>query len=1315
MKGLFLASEPLPVQVFEKTVSVRSAVASSTTMRSKNLKRFTSSLITALFLFLFPILASAQATSSSTAVTGTATDSTGAVITGATVKLSNSKTGQESTTTTNDQGVYQFSQVPPGSGYRLLFTASGFQTLALDNVSLGVGSTETHNVQLTAGQVSETVIVQDQGGAATLNTTDASLSNTIETKRLQELPVQFRGSPAALIGLQPGVVGNNVGTGATNRVGSVTGSRADQGNITVDGIDANDQATGQAFATTGNAPIDAIQEFRTVSTNPTAAEGRSSGGQIEMITKSGSNRFHGSLREFNRTALTAANSFFNNKNGVDRPQLTRNQFGGSIGGPIYLPRFGEGGKSYSSGKDKLFFFFDYEGRRDAQGVSYLRIVPLAHVRSGGLGYLNNTAGCGTDARLNTAPQCITVLTPAQIAALDPQHVGVNAALLNFINQRYPLPNDFTAGNGINTAGFRFNAPSHRADNNYTARVDWNITDRQRAFVRFSKIQALQTDTTNTVAQQFPSDPESGQIITGDNAWVVGHTWTVSPSVINTATVGVSKSVLQFPAPFAPTFPIQFGAPSATGGSWASLLSSPFPRINTQKRVVPVPTFRDDLTWMSGAHTMQFGTQIKPIRQQTSLVSDFNSPTVGLGGNLPSLDASARPGTLGSGNARSTNFDTAFAFLLGVIPSVTTRFNYTPSGGTFPLGTGRNRDWRYNEFEFYGQDTWKVRSDLTVSYGVRYHVYPAPYEANGLQSIPNVDFETLFNQRIANGIAGITSATSEPILVYNKGGKANNAAPFYKTDWNNFAPRLSFAYNPSFKDGFLGKVFGDRKAVIRAGGAVTYDRPGGGISFLQDQSSYIFDALVTTNAAVPSVASGLLNLPRFVNINSVPVTNVAPTVTLPFTPDPAGTRNQATNYAVDPNFKIPYSMQYSVGIQRELPGNFLMEVSYVGRQGRKLFTLADAAQIVDFRDPASGQSMLDAFNIVQAQLAAGGPAAVTPQPWFENQINAARVAGGLVPCLQRAVPNPPPCTNLYLAGPFASLVEIGDTADTIQALFANRLLRPNIGLSSQFGTNAYVVNKGSSSYNGMLVSLRKRFSRGFQFDVNYTWSHSMDNQSTVANTTTSGGLICDATNLRVCRGPSDFDIRHLFNANGIWELPIGRGRTFGRNMPGWADTIIGGWELTGIVTARSGLPFSLATVSWPRSFIFDGANGVPAVLSGNASALKAKIHNAPDGSIQFFADPEAARNATSYPRHGEIGNRDALRSTPFWSMDTALIKKFKLPWSETQRLQVRWEAYNAFNHNVFGLPDTDIGSTTFGQVTTVQSTARVMQFGIRWDF
>ena len=1280
--------------------------------------KVTSSLILSAFLLLLPVVCFGQATSATSAVTGTVTDPTGAVVTGASVKLVDTKTSQEKTTTTNDQGVYLFAQVPPGAGYKLVFSATGFETLELTGIALGVGNTETHNAQLKVGQVTTNVVVTTEAAGATLNTTDASIGNVIEERRLKELPIQIRSSPASLIGLQPGVIGNNVGTGATNRVGSVTGARADQGNITVDGIDANDQATGQAFATTGNAPIDAIQEFRTVTANPAASEGRSSGGQIELITKSGTNDFHGSLREFNRTAATTANSFFNNRNGIARPQLTRNQYGGSIGGPLYLPHFGEGGPTYTSGKDRLFFFFDYEARRDAQGQSYLRTVPLPHFRNGGLAYVNNSPGCASNSRLNTAPQCITILTPQQVAAIDPLHLGVNQSLLELVNQRYPLPNDLSAGNGVNTAGFRFNAPSHRADNTYTGRVDLNITNVQHLFVRANKISASQTDTVNSVAAQFPGDPETALITTGDWAVAVGHNWTLTPNFVNSATVGITKSILGFPNLFHPSLPQSYAF---------TPLSAPFADFRTQAREVPVWTYRDDVTWTRGSHGLAFGGSLKTINQRTNLTSDYNFPTVGLGGVFPSSLGAAvnslRPGNILNSSTARNAFDSSLAFLLGTIPSVSTRFNYNNAGTAFPLGTGRNRDWRYVEYELYAQDNWKARNDLTLTYGVRWHIYPAPYETKGIQSIQDQDFETIFNQRVTNGLQGIASATSEPFLTYNLGGKANNARPFYDTDWNNLGPRVAFAWNPSATNGLFGKLLGDRKTVIRGGGTVTYDRPGGGISFLQDQSTYIFDTFVTNNFPAANGLVALQNFPRFQSINAVPVQNVPPSVTVPFRPNVTngiglGSAQGLQNYAVDPNFRIPYSIQYTFGFQRELPGNFIFEASYVGRQARQLFVLADAAQIVDFKDPASGQFMIAALNQLQGQLEAGG--AITPIPWFENQMNPASIARFGVPCSGLGLG--PSCTDV-VAGINGFEVFIGDSADTIQNLRSFRLLGPNVGLSSQWATNAFVTNKGSSSYDGMLLSLRKRFSKGFQFDVNYTWSHSIDNQSTVANTVTSGGLLCDASNLRACRGNSDFDIRHLLNVNGIWELPIGRGRLIAGNAPGWLNTIIGGWEVSGILTARSGLPFHLATVSWPRTFIFDAANGVPVVVSGDLNALKASIHDTPDG-IQFFADPEAALAAVRYPRHGETGNRNVLRSQPFWNVDSAVLKNFRLPWSETQRIQLRWESYNLFNHNVFSPPSTNndpninalnIGASNFGIITAVQSTARVMQFGIRWDF
>jgi hypothetical protein len=1276
--------------------------------KQKRMTKATPLLIMSLLLLLFPVLASAQTTSSTSAVTGIVTDTTGAVVAGATVTLTDTKTSKELTTTTDDQGNYRFNQVAPGQGYKLTFTAPGFQTLVINSVALGVGTTETHNAQMPVGAVSGTVEVT-ASNEATLNTTDASIGNVIEERRLRELPIQIRNSPAALIGLQPGVVGNNVGTTTANRVGSTTGSRADQGNITVDGIDANDQATGQFASTVGNAPIDSIQEFRTVSTNPNAAEGRSSGGQVELVTKSGTNDFHGNLREYNRTAKTAANSFFNNRAGVKRPQLTRNQFGGSLGGRII--------------RDKLFFFFDYEGRRDAQGVSYLRIVPLDAFRNGGLSFLNNTAGCPTNARLTTSPQCITTLTAAQVAALDPRGIGADPALLALIRDRYPVANDLSAGNGVNTGGFRFNAPSQRKDNTETTRIDWNATDKQRVFGRFNIARRVQTDTVNTVAQQFPQDPETGQIIVKDYSYAIGHTWTVNSNVVNQATFGVSRSGLLFPSNFKPNFPNVFGTPSATGGTFNIGLSTPFADISDQDRFVTTPTIRDDLTWTKGKHTLAFGGVLKPIDSKSGLVNDFNFPTLGLGGNnanlaVPAGVTSLRPATLGTGTTRISNYDAAFAFLLGRIASVSTNFNYDVSGNALAPGTGKKRDFKYNEYEFYAQDNWKATSSLTITAGLRYQYYSPPYEKNGFQACNDVDYENLINIRQRNAATGTASDSSEPFLRYDLCGKGNNARAFYEPDLNNFAPRLSFAWNPSYKEGLFGKILGDRKTVFRGGGSVQYDRIAGAVTFIQDQVSYLFDNSASRSFGTTGNArTAFLNDPRLTGITSLPVSNTPPTITRPFTPfvDANGVpfgnvSGNETNYAISQNFKTPYSIQFSFGFQRELPGNFILDTSYVGRLGHQLFSQADAGQVLDFRDTASGQTLITAFNAVQRQLQNGQ--AVTNQPFFENQINAALLQNFGVNCAAGVGSS---CTA-FVASALGSLVQIGDLSDTVQALFGGGFFRSNVGMNSQFSTNAYITNQGSSNYHGLLVSLRKRFSKGFQFDLNYTLSHAIDNQSSIANTV-FGGLICDVRDLRVCRGNSDFDIRHLFNANFIYELPFGKGRYFGGSSNGLVDTIIGGWTVTGIFAARSGLPFNLTTDAFPVGFVFRS----PAAINGSAAALQGSIHDT-TGGIQFFGDTTTVfdpnhplAGAVRDPVGGEIGSRNNLRGPGFYNLDLAVLKNFKLPWSENQRLQLRWEMYNALNHNSFALPSVDINSSTFGIITASSSTPREMQFALRYEF
>ncbi|HKP70748.1 MAG TPA: carboxypeptidase regulatory-like domain-containing protein [Pyrinomonadaceae bacterium] len=1278
----------------------------------------------------FFVLSNAAFSQATSGVTGVVSDSTGKLIPGATVTLTDTKTDRTLTTTTNDEGSYSFSNVQPGDAYKLTITVQGFQTYNLTAVTLGVAKVETYDAVLSAGDVSATVEVVAASSGDTLNTTDASIGNVIDTRQLKELPIQIRSSPAALIGLQPGVVGNNIGTGAANRVGSVTGARADQGNITIDGFDANDQATGQFAATTGNAPIDSVQEFRATSTNPNASEGRSAGGQVQIVTKSGTNNWHGSLREYHRNEEFAANSYFANRAGSytlqdqqqsgglliagtqkqPRPHLVRNQFGGSIGGPLPFFNLGnrEAGDPYfKSGKDKLFFFFDYEGRRDAQGIASTRVVPLDHFRNGQVAYINNGTGCSSQSRLNTTPGCITILNPAGVAAIDPIHVGANSALLSYLNGRYPRANDFTLGDGINTGGFRFNATSAREDDTYTGRVDANINDSNRLFVRLNIAKRTQDDIVNSVAQQFPGDPRTALIVVDDYLLGGGWSWAISNSIFNQLSIGNSHSGLDFPNLVDPLTPNIWTFMNTTNGGQ---ISAPWGGIAEQNRTVDTPTIRDDVTWGSGGHTFAFGGSWKPIRSVSGIRNDFNFVTVGLGGNRNALGTATRPGDLLQTTTAVNAWDRAFPFSLGRIGSVQTNFNYTFEGQDLPLATGKQRDFRYNEYELYFQDNWKITPSLTLTLGLRWAYYQPPYEANGFQTTHDVDIDELFSTRVANGAAGIGGDSAEPFLTYDLAGKANNRPAYYNGDWNNFGPRIGFAYSPSFEGGVGKWLFGERKTSIRGGYNIQYERVSGALTFVQDQVSYLFDNTSTTAFGGQGASNVDLALdPRFTSINSLPVANVAPTITRPFTPFvdsgfPFGNAEGQTNYTISNQFEVPYYHQYSIGIQRELPWNFLIDVSYVGRLGRKLFSQADAAQIVDFKDPASGQTLLQAFNLLQNELNSGiAPAAVTNQPFFENQ-GAIAIGGACAAGLGTS------CTR-FTAANVGALVAIGDASDTVQFANAVGYLPNNVGLSGQFSTNAYIGNLGRSRYDGLLISLQRRFAQGLQFDVNYTYSFAKDNTSSISNTV-FGGLVCDLRDLDVCYGPSDFDIRHMANVNGIWELPFGRGKWLYSDASGWVDQLIGGWQLSGIYTYRSGLPFSTTTGSFPVGFVFNS----PGVFSGNSSLLSGNIDTT-GTAVGFFGNTTATNSvldAFTNPAGGEIGQRNNIRGPSYWNVDLSLAKNFRMPW-EGHRLQVRVDAFNAFNRNVFANPAANINAASFGQITTSAIAPRELQFAIRYDF
>ena len=1249
-------------------------------------------LATALFALTLAVVPALLVGQEFASLTGIVTDETGAVVQGASVELLDSRTNKSYKTTTNSVGAYTFVKVAPGPGYKVTVTKEGFQTFTVADVYIAVSSARTLNAALAVGTATQTVEVNAAGQSVSLDTTDATIGNNFDMRQIHDLPIQVRDSPTALLALQPGVVTSNVGGDDDNgsRDGAVTGARSDQGNITLDGLDVNDFGTGQAFATVANAPVDSIQEFRGEVANPLAASGRGSGAQITLSTKQGTNSFHGSAYEYHRNTITEANNFFNIQRGIDRPKLIRNQFGVTLGGPVF--------------KDKLFFFFNYQGRRDAREDSVERLVPLDSFRNGNVSYINSGAGCDSSATVTSAPACISTLSPAQVAALDPQGVGASSGLLDFLNSRYPHANDLTVGDGINTGGFAFNAPVGRSVNDYVSRIDYNLNDKMKFFGRFSIVRDTGGDDSNFSAPiQFPGDPLTHSIVDKSWAWVVGNTWTISSNMFNQFAVGETRSVLDFPTGFNPTGTTQYVTVMNNGVGSAGL-SRPFSDGSSQSRVVPIPVVRDDFNYLRGTHNFQAGGTFKPIKTDNRLVNDFNSVTLGLGGGLTSLSSSLRPANILADPDARNLYDTAFTFLLGRFGNIDSQFNNDKDLNQLAQGTGHIRNYRYYETELYFQDTWRARQDLTFTYGLRWQYYSVPYEVNGLEATPSLGFDQFINPRFANGSQGSTDPL--PLISYDLAGKANHAAALYHPDWKDFAPRFSFAYNPASTSGILGKLFGDRKTVIRGGAGIVFDHPAANaLNFLQDQFTYVLQAAASTPfPANPAnnATQALMNDPRFTSVGALPALNAAPPISLPFTPDPNGTANNNNlfNYAIDPNLKTPYSEVFSFGVQRELPKNFSLEANYFARLGRRLLAQADAGQVVDFKDPGSGQFLSDAFaNLArETRMDPENLTFVTDQPFFDNQVF--------------------PGSSAVIASALNTLVTRGDLGDTVQALTFFGVLAPGVGLHPQFATNLYITNKAYSSYNGMFVTLHKKASQGLQFDLNYTLSHSIDNISTPANqafgSNGAGGILCDSIHLGACKGNSDFDVRHLITAYGTYELPFGHGKAFGGNVKGWADQVIGGWQLSGILSWRSGLAFQTVANSFPISF----ANNVPAVFNGDNHAIRTSVHTDPvTGQVQLFADPQAALATFSYPTGLEVGSRNNLRGPHYSNVDLGVAKRF--PLTETMGLTFRADAFNAFNHTNFGLPgvsstaDISIPSS-FGVISSTAS-ARVMQFALRFEF
>ena len=1236
--------------------------------------------LAAVLLFVFAFAAHGQGGTST--ISGVVSDQQGNRIAGATVTLTNAERNFTRTQKSNDAGSFSFNLIPPGD-YQLEVEAAGFKKGVITNVAALVDKSSNQEVTLEIGNVTETVTVSSSVGEVLLNTQDATQGNNFVNKQITQLPLEAR-NPISLLTLQPGVT----------RAGNVTGARADQSNITLDGVDINEAQTNDINAPVLRLNAEAVEEFRVVTSNANATQGRSAGAQISLVTKSGTNDWHGVLFEAHRNTIFTANNFFNNRSGVGRPALIRNTFGGAVGGPII--------------KDRAFFFYSYEGRRDAsQAAVGGRTVPLAHLGRGEVRF----RGCNPGVACTAANSQLITLTPAQLNAFYPA-VGLNPAALAVLAsaaQRYPA--NEPGGDTINTGSFRFNAPTAVKLNAHQLRLDYNLTSSgsQQLFFRGSyQHDSLPVSTANP--QQFPDTPLRTRWY-HPYGFVAGHTWAISAHKTNNIRYGLTRLAVS-----------DLGDTSGND-IFFRFVFNPTLATYTFSRVNPVHNFTDDFSWIKGNHTMQFGTNVRIVRNRRSeFAAAFDQALTNpffyqSSGNVLITPITAAGYTITS---NTDDLKAALAAVVGRFSQYTARFNFGVDGQPTQAGTPNAREFATEEYDVYAQDMWKVNQSLTVTYGMRYGLSKPVYETQGFMAKPNIPLGQYLEQRIASADAGVNY--TELITV-------NKTNQFYNWDYNNFQPRIAAAWAPDLGDNFLGRFVGrNGKGVLRGGFAITNDYFGQQLAVtFNSQNSLGFASSQTTPANSFNVTTR--PAPLFTglgqDVRSLPLITVPGALTFPQQRSPNNARRIESS--LDGTLSSPVNYSWNVSWQRDLPAGVVIEAAYIGRSARDLLAGRDAVQTnLNFRDPRSGQTWTEAATILEIARANNTSIFSIPNlPFFENLYTPGTLGNILfgIPSLTntQAVYAMMPLSNV---NPSCALVfgcfDLGNdwttTQDILDAFSGRRYF-----YQPQYGALAVYSTIGTSDYHGATLSIRQRYKNTLTYDINYTFSKSLDDVSGIQTDAPFTPFILNALNQSQQRAFSDFDIRHIVNANAIWEIPIGRNRTFLSNANGVADAILGGWQISSIVRWNSGLPVEtpLDFGGWPTNWNRRNYTVRIADIQSNPNRGGANPAN-------LFSDPAAAFHSFRSGRPGERGDRNIFRYPGFFTVDMGLFKGWKMPWSENHVLQLRWEVFNLTNtqplttvdgfvQNVDPFRPQTTPNGAFGNLTAIQGSPRAMQFGLRFSF
>ncbi|GBC81660.1 hypothetical protein HRbin10_00772 [bacterium HR10] len=1275
--------------------------------------RYVSVLLAIGMITLGPPLQGLGQTAATATITGTVTDPTGAVLAGASIELVDLATNQVRKQTTDDSGRYIFTAVLPGV-YKITASMAGFRQAIIPSLKVDVAKSYQVNLTLEVGQIAEVVEVT-AGAGVELQTLDATVGTTIGGEQLLRLPTINRSS-IALFTLQPTVqphrgVGVNFG-------GQVAGARSDQSTFNLDGADATDLVAGTSNYTAGAidwvgptpmipVPAESIEEFRVGTTNPNATFGRSAGGQVSLVTKRGTNELHGSAYWYHQNDQLNANRWEFNRVGIKEPELKDNRFGFSAGGPIV--------------RDRTFIFGHYEGRRLPQSVSVLRMVPTATLRQGILRF--------RDAAGNVVSY--------NVRDFDPRGIGMSPVVRELWN-RLPEGNDPTVGDGLNTIGFRAAARAPLTMDFAVVRLDHHFNPNWRFYgtYRYSSQEVLDV-TQLDIAGIVKGNPRGQAIPTAStpveprfvSARLTGQ---ITPTLVNEFIFGFARNWWAYKrvAPF-PQVPGTSGALMIALGDLDQGIDVDTQRARSRVWKDHVWQFGDNVTWTKGPHTLQFGgtwrrmpvfhqRDDKVIGSLTSLVYELNARTA------VTVPAAHRPPTCGgdvttnclrSGDVGRWN--DLLAGALGVVDKAGVLIARDGNLNPLPIGTPLFIDSTFHAVEFYANDTWRVTPSLTLSLGVTYNVQTPPRDKNDKQTLiidrdtgELLSAELYFGRRRAAALQG---QVYNPTLAYLPIAKSNRKY-IYDIDWNNVGPRVAAAWNPSFTDGVLGRLFGDRKTVWRGGYSLTFDRVNGvGVIMIPILGVGFAQTITCIGPRRDGTCPGSNDLTNAFRVGvdgaTVPLPAVGPATSpvVPRTPF-----EETLSFSIDPKYTIGKSHSLDLTMQRELPGNMILEIGYVGRLGRNLPQSVQLSSVPYFmKDPASGQTFAQAFDAVAQQLRAGiAPSAVTPQPWFENQLRGSALC-----------PTPGTCT-VALATARATAFQQGQ----LNALFnLINLRRPAGPITNMQVLDLWVrISGGRSNYHAGFISVTKRLSHGLTFSVNYTLSQALDqyglNQEYI-------GVNSNGFDLDLDYGPALFDRRHTLNAFWTYDLPFGHGRRW--SAAGAADKLIGGWYLSGILTASSGLPLTVGQ----HAQVFGGDPLNFAITAGAIPIRKPNfgnsVHRGVKGSggvgvtgdparggsgLNLFANPEEVFRSFRHVLISQDGRhgRGVLRGLPRWNVDLSIGKKTAV--TESARIVFSFDLINAFNHVEFNDPGLSLlNPAAFGVLTSQFAGPRAIQFGFRFEF